>query len=105
MNDVDPINQILPESLDDINSVNFSENRFRSKVWMDFTPVYVEGRIQGADCVHCHKRFSAEGRSHLNRHTQTCSARVGSVQSRVKDELSPALTDRKSTRLNSSHPV
>ncbi|CAM0911072.1 unnamed protein product [Alopecurus aequalis] len=97
VNDIHPINQIPPESLDDINSVDLSENsRFRSKVWIDFTPVYVDGRIQGADCVHCHKRFSAEGRSHLNRHTHTCSARVGtSVQSRVKDELSPALTNGK----------
>ncbi|XP_051201148.1 zinc finger BED domain-containing protein RICESLEEPER 2 isoform X1 [Lolium perenne] len=109
VNDIDPVNMVLPESLDDINLVNVSENsRYKSKVWMDFTPVYVEGRIQGADCIHCHKRFSAEGRSHLNRHTQSCSARVGtsanhqdswffasSVQSRVKDELSPALTNGK----------
>lgn len=116
VNDIDPVNQMLPEnpeSLDDINLVNHGENsRFRSKVWMDFRPVYVSGRIQGADCLHCHKRLSADnGRSHLNRHTQTCLARgetsinrqkgglspssVPNLKSRVTDELSPALTNGK----------
>ncbi|XP_062191580.1 zinc finger BED domain-containing protein RICESLEEPER 2-like isoform X2 [Phragmites australis] len=111
VNDVDPVDQILPDSLDDINLLTHSESsKFRSKVWKDFIPFYVEGRIQGADCVHCHKRLSAEkGRSHLNRHTQTCPVRGGtsvnhqkgvlfqssvpSLKSRFQDELSPALTN------------
>ncbi|XP_073352916.1 zinc finger BED domain-containing protein RICESLEEPER 2 isoform X1 [Aegilops tauschii subsp. strangulata] len=113
VNDIDPLNQILPEPLDDMNLVNHSENdRLRSKVWMDFTPVYVEGRIHGADCVHCHTRLSAEkSTGDLNQHTQTCSARAGTsvnhqkgglfsssvpiFKSRVKDELLPALTNGK----------
>ncbi|KAL5231523.1 hypothetical protein ABZP36_030299 [Zizania latifolia] len=113
LNDVDPVEQIHPDSLDDINLSSHSDNsRFRSKVWNEFRPVYVEGRIQSADCVHCHKRLSAEkGRSHLNRHTQTCPARVEtgidhkkghffpssvpSFKSGVQDELSPAMTNGK----------
>ncbi|CAO2187209.1 unnamed protein product [Urochloa humidicola] len=113
VNEVDPVDQILPDSLDDINLVTRSENsKFRSKVWKDFIPFYVGGRVQGADCVHCHKRLSADkGRSHLNRHTQTCPARNGnsmshqkgvlfqssvpSFKSRLQDELSPALTNGK----------
>uniref|UniRef100_A0A0E0LRX9 BED-type domain-containing protein n=1 Tax=Oryza punctata TaxID=4537 RepID=A0A0E0LRX9_ORYPU len=100
------------DSLDDIKLASHSDNsRFRSKVWEEFTPVYVEGRIQGAECFHCHKRLSADkGRSHLNRHTQTCPARgesgknhkgpfspssAPSFKSGVQDELSPALTNGK----------
>ncbi|KAJ1267544.1 hypothetical protein BS78_07G064700 [Paspalum vaginatum] len=113
VSEVDPLEQILPDSLDGINLVNHSENsRFRSKVWKDFIPFYVEGRVQGADCVHCNKRLSADkGRSHLNRHAQTCPARNGnsvnhqkgvlfqssipSFKSKLHDELSPALTNGK----------
>lgn len=115
MNEIDPVDQIQPDSLDDINLVaTRSENssKFRSKVWKDFIPFYVQGRVQGADCVHCHKRLSADkGRSHLNRHTLTCPARsenslnhqkgvlfesnLPSSKSRFQDELSPALTNGK----------
>ncbi|WVZ94800.1 hypothetical protein U9M48_040650, partial [Paspalum notatum var. saurae] len=113
VSEVDPLEQILPDSLDGINLVTQSDNsRFRSKVWKDFIPFYVEGKVQGADCVHCNKRLSADkGRSHLNRHTQTCPARNGnsvnhqksvlfqssmpSFKSKLQDELSPALTNGK----------
>ncbi|GJN12295.1 hypothetical protein PR202_ga30562 [Eleusine coracana subsp. coracana] len=83
LNDVEPVDQILPDSLDDFNL--------------------------GADCVHCNKRLSADkGRSHLTRHTLTCPARGGTtlshqksvfqssvpnLKSRLQDELSPALTN------------
>jgi hypothetical protein len=110
LNDVEPVDQIPPDSLDFINLAAHSKNsKFRSKVWKDFIPFYVDGRIQGADCVHCNKRLSADnGRSHLTRHTLTCSARGGTslnhqknvfqssvpnFKSRLQDELSPALTN------------
>ncbi|KAL6844545.1 hypothetical protein ACP4OV_026218 [Aristida adscensionis] len=108
----DPVNQIISDTLDDINSV--TPSRFKSKVWKEFRAIYVEGNLRAADCVHCHKRLSANkfgGRSHLSRHLQTCQARNGrgyshqkglsyplslpNLKSRVKDELSPALTNGK----------
>ncbi|WVZ87256.1 hypothetical protein U9M48_033925 [Paspalum notatum var. saurae] len=107
----DPVNRIISETLGDINSV--IPTRFKSKVWKEFLPVYVEGKLQAADCVHCHKRLSANkfgGRSHLSRHLQTCQARRGSynhekgafyspslpsLKSKGQDELSPALTNGK----------
>ncbi|KAF0897727.1 hypothetical protein E2562_000440, partial [Oryza meyeriana var. granulata] len=113
VNDINPVDQIHPDSLDDINLASHSDNsRFRSKVWEEFRPVFVEGRIQSAECIHCHKLLSADkGRSHLNRHTQTCPVRgetgtsnkkglfspssVPSFKSGVQDELSPALTNGK----------
>lgn len=106
----DPVNQIISETLDDINSV--IPNRFKSKVWREFSPIYVEGKLQAADCVHCRKRLSANkfgGRSHLSRHLLTCQARRGysnqkgtlypcsapNLKSIGQDELSPALANGK----------
>ncbi|KAL5216504.1 hypothetical protein ABZP36_007905 [Zizania latifolia] len=108
----DPVNAIIKETLGDINSA--TPSRFTSKVWKEFTPIYVEGKLQAADCIHCHKRLSANkfgGRSHLSRHLITCSGRRGrgqihqkglfypssmpNLKSRMQDELSPALTNGK----------
>ncbi|XP_062185009.1 zinc finger BED domain-containing protein RICESLEEPER 2-like [Phragmites australis] len=108
----DPVNQIITETLEDINLV--IPSRFKSKVWKEFKPIYVEGKLQAADCVHCHKRLTANkfgGRSHLSRHLQTCQAGSGrgyshqkgmfypsslpNLKSREQDELSPALTNGK----------
>jgi len=106
----DPVNQIISETLDDVNSV--IPNRFKSKVWREFSPIYVEGKLQAADCVHCRKRLSANkfgGRSHLSRHLLTCQARRGysnqkgtvypssapNLKSIGQDELSPALANGK----------
>uniref|UniRef100_A0A453D198 BED-type domain-containing protein n=1 Tax=Aegilops tauschii subsp. strangulata TaxID=200361 RepID=A0A453D198_AEGTS len=108
---IDPANQIISETLDDIGSA--TPSRFKSKVWKEFTPIYVEGKLQAADCIHCQKRLSANkfgGRSHLSRHLLTCPGRLESLHnqhkflfepssapfnSRVNDELSPALTNGK----------
>ncbi|KAE8807759.1 transposase-related protein b-gary [Hordeum vulgare] len=109
---IDPVNQIISETLDDIGSA--TPSRFKSKVWKEFTPIYVEGKLQAADCIHCQKRLSANkfgGRSHLSRHLLTCPGRLESIHnhqkflfepssapsfdSRVHDELSPALTNGK----------
>ncbi|KAL6659403.1 hypothetical protein ACP70R_003443 [Stipagrostis hirtigluma subsp. patula] len=107
VNEIDPLEQILPDTHDDLNLASHSEKKgIWSKVWKNFTPVYVEGKIQAADCVHCHKRLTAHnGRSHLKRHTQACLPRhqksvlshssVSSLKSRLQDELSPALTNGK----------
>jgi hypothetical protein len=114
----DVVGQIITKTLDDIRTVNSAiPSRFKSKVWKEFTPIYVNEKLQSADCIHCHKRLSANkygGRSHLNRHLQTCQARSGKVRnpqkdlkgmlspsslpnmnSRGQDELSHALTNGK----------
>ncbi|XP_015692324.1 zinc finger BED domain-containing protein RICESLEEPER 1-like isoform X1 [Oryza brachyantha] len=110
----DLVSEIITETLSDIKSVTPSGSRFTSKVWKEFTPIYVEGKLQAADCIHCHKRLSANkfgGRSHLSRHLITCAGRHGrgqihqkglfypssipSLKSKMQDELSPALTNGK----------
>ncbi|VAH52231.1 hypothetical protein VPH35_031636 [Triticum aestivum] len=97
-----PQDSCLPiVTTDDISSV--SPLKWRSKIWEGFTPIFVEGELQGADCIHCHKRLSKHG-GHLNRHALACSKRHGhdhshqkgnrsslpKLKSRVRDESSPA---------------
>ncbi|XP_037479454.1 zinc finger BED domain-containing protein RICESLEEPER 2-like [Triticum dicoccoides] len=97
-----PQDSCLPiVTIDDISSV--SPLKWRSKIWEGFTPIFVEGKLQGAECIHCHKRLSKHG-GHLNRHALACSKRHGhdqshhkgnrsslpKLKSRVRDESSPA---------------
>ena len=97
-----PQDSCLPiVTIDDIGSV--SPLKLRSKMWEGFTPIFVEGKLQGADCIHCHKRLSKHG-GHLNRHALACSKRHGhdrshqkgnrsslpKLKSRVREESSPA---------------
>jgi hypothetical protein len=53
--------------------------RLRSKVWDDFTPIYVGGKIAKAECMHCHQVLnsnSSSGTSNLLKHQSTCSPRA-----------------------------
>ena len=50
--------------------------RLRSKVWDDFTPIFVGGKVEKAECMHCHQIFksnSSSGTSNLLKHQATCS--------------------------------
>jgi hypothetical protein len=29
--------------------------RLRSKVWHDFKPIYIDGKVARAECMHCHQ--------------------------------------------------
>jgi hypothetical protein len=39
--------------------------RLRSKVWDDFTPIYIDGKVTRAECMHCHQVFNNNGTSKL----------------------------------------
>uniref|UniRef100_A0A0E0CUT5 BED-type domain-containing protein n=1 Tax=Oryza meridionalis TaxID=40149 RepID=A0A0E0CUT5_9ORYZ len=50
--------------------------RLRSKVWDDFTPIYIDGKLARAECMHCHQIFnsnSTNGTSRLLKHQAKCS--------------------------------
>ncbi|KAG8086904.1 hypothetical protein GUJ93_ZPchr0010g9847 [Zizania palustris] len=55
LNDIDPVDQIHPDSLDDINLASHSDySRFRSKVWNEFrpdelSPAMTNGKVQIAE--------------------------------------------------------
>ena len=64
----------------------------RSKVWEEYTPIYINGGIQSAECRYCHTLMSckgAEGRSngtsHLWRHHKNCRAKEGFDLSELQD--------------------
>nr|CAB3456968.1 unnamed protein product [Digitaria exilis] len=75
------------ESTDSIPSPLFSgtklNKRLRSKVWDDFIPTFVDGRITRAECIHCHQIFGGtNGTSSLIRHlTSSC---IPAIQKRPK---------------------
>ncbi|CAL5081276.1 unnamed protein product [Urochloa decumbens] len=47
--------------------------RLRSKVWDDFIPTYVDGKVTRAECMHCRQVFSGtNGTSSLIRHLSSC---------------------------------
>uniref|UniRef100_A0ACD5XVJ0 Uncharacterized protein n=3 Tax=Avena sativa TaxID=4498 RepID=A0ACD5XVJ0_AVESA len=47
--------------------------RLRSKVWDDFTPIYIDGKLTRAECMHCHQVFNNNGTSKLLKHQAKCS--------------------------------
>uniref|UniRef100_A0A0E0QQT4 BED-type domain-containing protein n=1 Tax=Oryza rufipogon TaxID=4529 RepID=A0A0E0QQT4_ORYRU len=49
--------------------------RLRSKVWDDFTPIFVDGKVARAECMHCHRVFNS-GTSNLLKHQAKCSPRA-----------------------------
>jgi hypothetical protein len=76
-----------------------SASRFgkkRSRVWEEYTPVYINGVIQSAECRYCHTLMSckgAEGRSngtsHLWRHHKTCRGKEGVDPNELQDAYIP----------------
>ncbi|XP_037441425.1 zinc finger BED domain-containing protein RICESLEEPER 3-like [Triticum dicoccoides] len=49
--------------------------RLRSKVWDDFTPIYIDGKLARAECMHCHQVFSS-GTGNLRKHQAKCCPRA-----------------------------
>ncbi|CAL5074495.1 unnamed protein product [Urochloa decumbens] len=50
--------------------------RLRSKVWDDFIPTFVDGKVVRAECMHCHWTFnysSTNGTTSLRNHLARCS--------------------------------
>jgi hypothetical protein len=53
-----------------------SNKRLRSKVWDDFIPSFVDGKVARAECKHCHRVYncsSTNGTGSLLRHQANCS--------------------------------
>jgi hypothetical protein len=81
----------VPPGLDSDGDVSRFRKK-RSKVWEEYTPVYINGVIQSAECRYCRTLMSckgAEGRSngtsHLWRHHKNCRAKGGVDPSELQD--------------------
>jgi len=58
-------------------SGEMSNKRLRSKVWDDFIPSFVDGKVARAECKHCHRVYncsSTNGTGSLLRHQANCSS-------------------------------
>ncbi|KAL6655658.1 hypothetical protein ACP70R_006484 [Stipagrostis hirtigluma subsp. patula] len=54
-------------------SVTKPKKRIRSKVWDDFIPTFVDRKLAGAECMHCHRVFNCSGTTGLRDHLARCS--------------------------------
>ncbi|CAM0951239.1 unnamed protein product [Alopecurus aequalis] len=80
--EVDSANNMaeLEESTGSVPGPSFSgriRKRLRSKVWDDFTPIFVGAKIERAECMHCHRVYNvgSSGTSNLLKHRAKCSTR------------------------------
>uniref|UniRef100_A0A8I6YRV3 BED-type domain-containing protein n=1 Tax=Hordeum vulgare subsp. vulgare TaxID=112509 RepID=A0A8I6YRV3_HORVV len=66
--------------------------RLRSKVWDDFTPIFVGTKLVKAECMHCHKVYNvgSSGTSSLLKHQAKCSTRAHKRPVRDKLQVSPS---------------
>ncbi|KAM0919895.1 hypothetical protein ACQ4PT_007889 [Festuca glaucescens] len=71
--------------------------RLRSKVWDDFTPIFVGAKVARAECMHCHQVYNvgSSGTSNLLKHQSKCSTRT---QKRpMQEKIQVLLSTPKST--------
>ena len=59
------------------------KKRLTSKVWDDFIPSFVDGKLAHAECMHCHRIFNCCGTSGLWNHQAKCSPGI-QIQKRQK---------------------
>ncbi|CAN6166829.1 unnamed protein product [Urochloa humidicola] len=85
------------ESIGSIPSPLFTSTkmnkRLRSKVWDDFIPTFVDGKVTRAECIHCHQFFGGtNGTSSLIRHLSSC---IPAIHKRPKMQEHTSLSSGK----------
>ncbi|GJN34102.1 hypothetical protein PR202_gb22741 [Eleusine coracana subsp. coracana] len=98
------------ESTDSITSPQSSDiklnKRLRSKVWSDFIPTFVHGKVAGAECKRCYQVFncsSSYGTGNLLKHQVKCTAAGTQKRPRLQEHTSLPST-QKSTALAGADP-
>lgn len=79
--------------------------RLWSKVWEDFIPSFIDGKVARAECMHCHRVFnysSTNGTSGLRNHQAKCSPRT--KKRPRQHEHTPLTSTLKGTAVDSSDP-
>ncbi|KAM0919898.1 hypothetical protein ACQ4PT_007890 [Festuca glaucescens] len=66
--------------------------RFWSKVWGDFTPIFVGAKVARAECMHCHQVYNvgSSGTSNLLKHQAKCSTRTQERPTQEKIRVLPS---------------
>ncbi|CAM0951241.1 unnamed protein product [Alopecurus aequalis] len=88
------------ESTGSVPGPSFSgrnRKRLRSKVWDDFTPIFVGAKVARAECMHCHQVYNvgSSGTSNLLKHQAKCSTR--SQKRPMQSKLQTLPSTQKST--------
>lgn len=68
------------------------KHKKRSKVWEEYKPVFLNGKVQFAECLYCRSRMSCKdsnGTSHLWRHQKICPGKEDAAFRRLKDSYFP----------------
>ncbi|GJM98909.1 hypothetical protein PR202_ga15961 [Eleusine coracana subsp. coracana] len=98
------------ERTDSITSPQSSDiklnKRLRSKVWCDFIPTFVHGKIARAECKRCNQVFncsSSYGTGNLLKHQVKCTAAGTQKRPRLQEHTSLPST-QKSTALAGADP-
>ena len=68
------------------------KHKKRSKVWEEYKPIFLNGKVQFAECLYCHNRLSCKdsnGTSHLWRHQKICPGKPETAERRQKDSYFP----------------
>ncbi|KAJ1289531.1 hypothetical protein BS78_02G171700 [Paspalum vaginatum] len=79
--------------------------RLRSKVWEDFIPTFIDGRVELAECMHCHRVFSygsTNGTTGLRNHLAKCIPRTKKRPRQQEHTRLPS--PPKGTAIDSSEP-
>lgn len=58
-------------------------------IWEEFQPIYLNGKVQFADCLNCHNRLSYNGDIFLRRHLKTCPAKLEAASAQVTEWMGP----------------
>ncbi|XP_015692327.1 zinc finger BED domain-containing protein RICESLEEPER 1-like isoform X2 [Oryza brachyantha] len=79
-------------AFDGVQSPFRFRHKKRSKVWEEYKPIFLNGKVQFAECLYCHNRLSCKdsnGTSHLWRHQKICPGKEEAAQRRQKDSYFP----------------
>ncbi len=79
-------------AFDGVHSPFRYRHKKRSKVWEEYKPIFLNGKVQFAECLYCHNRLSCKdsnGTSHLWRHQKICPGKEEAAQRRQKDSYFP----------------
>lgn len=62
-----------------------NKHRNQSKVWDDFEPIFLNDKVQFAECLSCNSLFSCNGDRCLSRQLETCTAKPEAAERPQED--------------------
>nr|XP_020151658.1 zinc finger BED domain-containing protein RICESLEEPER 2-like [Aegilops tauschii subsp. strangulata] len=78
------------------------KHQIQSKVWDEFEPIFLDDKVQFAECLSCHFLFSWNGDSCLRRHLESCPAKPEAAERPQEDSC---FTDGSSSSGATRRPV